>query len=363
MRREACPWSRPGRTSVWLYLLLASLVQLAAAGCLQAGAGPASGPVTAVPALVSEGSAQPPAPPEATATATESQASESAVPAASATPTPGLAATPDLPTSAPTATPSPVPHPSTPTPIAKPSPGPTSPPTVAPRSGPSATPAPGPPTPTRPAGSLTPASLTADVGLDPGHSRMDVGATGGGLREHELTLDIALRARRILEARDVKVALSRTDADPVSAWSAADLTDRTRIEQEARIRAVGRVRAYVSVHLNAFSSPSLAGTETYYNADNQGAESRRLAAALQAGVVRRLAEAGYAPRDRGVREDLAAGKPYGHFFSLRGGVPSALVEALFLSNPTEAALLSKESTREAIARGVADGVLAYLSPN
>ena len=190
---------------------------------------------------------------------------------------------------------------------------------------------------------------------------MDVGATGGGLREHELTLDVALRARRLLEARDVKVALSRTDANPVSAWSAADPTEQVRREQEARIRAVGRVRAYVSIHLNAFSSASLAGTETYYNAGNQGAESRRLAAALQAGVVRQLSEAGYAPRDRGVREDLTAGKPYGHFFSLRGGAPSALVEALFLSSPTEAALLSKELTREAIARGIADGVVAYLS--
>jgi len=31
-----------------------------------------------------------------------------------------------------------------------------------------------------------------DVALDPGHSRVDVGATGNGLREYQLTLDTVL---------------------------------------------------------------------------------------------------------------------------------------------------------------------------
>ena len=34
-----------------------------------------------------------------------------------------------------------------------------------------------------------------DVALDPGHSRADVGAAGGGLREYQLTLDLAERVR------------------------------------------------------------------------------------------------------------------------------------------------------------------------
>lgn len=246
----------------------------------------------------------------------------------------------------------------TPTPVSRRTPTPVPPPTPSPGS--SARPA---PTDTRvptPGGSPSPTGLVADVGLDPGHSRRDVGATGDGLREFELTLDVAVRARRLLEARRVKVVLSRTDHNPVSAWSASDPTALIQQEQEARIRAVGSVRAYVSIHFNAFPDPRVCGTETYYNADNHGAESRKLAAHLQDGVVRRLSEAGYAPRDRGVKEDLAAGKPYGHFFSLRGSMPSALVEALFLSNPAEAAILSRETIREAIARGIADGVLAYL---
>jgi N-acetylmuramoyl-L-alanine amidase len=86
-----------------------------------------------------------------------------------------------------------------------------------------------------------------------------------------------------------------------------------------------------------------------------------LAAAIQARVVATLAEAGYTTLDRGVKSDLAAGKPYGHFFGLRGPMPSALLEALFLTSPDEAALLNDETVREAIARGCAQGILEYLA--
>ncbi len=201
----------------------------------------------------------------------------------------------------------------------------------------------------------------ADVGLDPGHSRVDVGASGDGVGEFQHTLDVTLRIKPLLEAAGVRVNLSRADHAPLSEMSHRDPTERTRIEQEARIAAVGRARVYVSVHFNALGDRRVGGTETYYNADNFGAESWRLAGALQDGVVAAIRAYGYATPDRGVKEDLRAGKPYGHFFSLRGGMPSALVEGLFLSNPTEAALLTDDGVREAIARGYVGGILEYFA--
>src|ERR687885_665938 len=80
-------------------------------------------------------------------------------------------------------------------------------------------------------------TIDADVGLDPGHSRLDVGASGAGVGEFQHTLDVA---RRI-------VNLTRTDHEPLSAMSHPNSTERTRIEQAARIAAVGNVRIYVSV--------------------------------------------------------------------------------------------------------------------
>ena len=209
-----------------------------------------------------------------------------------------------------------------------------------------------------------PSSFDADVGLDAGHSRVDVGASGAGVGEFEHTLDVAFRIKPLLEAAGLSVNLSRADHQPLSAMTHPDaLRERVRIEQSARIAAVGKVRLYVSVHFNASggADPRVSGTETYYNADNAGPESYRLADALQRNVVAALREFGYPTVDRGVKEDLWAGKPYGHFFSLRGGMPSVLVEGLYLSNPTEAALMLREDTRQAIARGYVGGILEYLA--
>ena len=200
-----------------------------------------------------------------------------------------------------------------------------------------------------------------DVGLDPGHSDADVGAAGGGLREVDLTLALAQRIRPLLEAQGLRVALTRLDNRPLTAMSHPDVTTRTRLEQEARIAAVTPARIYVSVHFNGHPNAALRGTETYYNGDNFGPQSRRLAEALQRNVVAELRAIGYDTSDRGVKEDLTAGKPYGHFFSLRGPQPSALVEGLFLSNPQEAALLRQDATLDALARGYAEGIRTYFS--
>jgi len=200
-----------------------------------------------------------------------------------------------------------------------------------------------------------------DVGLDPGHSDADVGAAGGGLREVDLTLALALRIRPLLEAQGLRVALSREDNQPLTAMTHPDLTTRTRLEQEARIAAVTPARIFVSVHFNGHPNAAIRGTETYYNGDNFGPESRRLAAALQAHVVGELRAAGVDTLDRGVKEDLTAGKPYGHFFSLRGPLPSALVEGLFLTNPQDAAALRQDATLDALARGYAEGIREYFA--
>lgn len=205
-----------------------------------------------------------------------------------------------------------------------------------------------------------PAAFDADVGLDPGHSRIDVGASGAGIGEYQHTLDIAERIKPLLEQAGLSVNLSRTDHEPLTAMAHRNPDERTRIEQAARIAAVGNVRIYVSIHFNG-GPASIRGTETYFNGDNAGPESQRLAAALQRYIVAELQEYGYATADRGVKEDLLAGKPYGHFFSLRGGMPSALVEGLFLSNPAEAQLLLQQDARQVLARGYVGGIVAYFA--
>src|SRR5688572_12918167 len=75
----------------------------------------------------------------------------------------------------------------------------------------------------------------ADVGLDAGHSWADVGSSGAGVGEFRHTLDVAFRVKPLFEAAGLRVNLSRTDHEPLSAMSARDVTERARIEQAARI--------------------------------------------------------------------------------------------------------------------------------
>lgn len=203
-----------------------------------------------------------------------------------------------------------------------------------------------------------------DVALDPGHSRADVGAASGGLREFQLSLELAQRVRTRLEASHLSVRLTREDDQPLTLLSDPSATEQIRLEQEARIAAAGPARVYVSLHFNG-GPPNLRGTETYFNPDRApeaASADRALAELLQYHVVAALRdELGYPALDRGVKSDLAAGKSYGHFFSLRGPNPSALVEHLFLSNPIEAALLRDDATLDALADGCAQGIFEYLA--
>ena len=215
------------------------------------------------------------------------------------------------------------------------------------------------------AGLLTLQLAPVDVALDPGHSRADIGAAGGGLREFQLSLDLAQRCRNHLEAAHLSVRLTREDDQPLSNLTDPNATEQIEAEQEARIAAAGPARAYVSLHFNG-GPANWHGTETYFNRERDPSSDMdldfMLASALQRHVVEALAdEVGYASLDRGVKSDLAAGKSYGHFFSLRGPLPSALVENLFLSNPDDAAALRDDATLDALAAGCAQGILEYLA--
>ena len=77
--------------------------------------------------------------------------------------------------------------------------------------------------------------------IDPGHGGQDSGATGNGLREKVLTLEIATRIKNLLlsEYDNVTVKMSRTDDSYVT------LTERT-----SSANAWG-ADYFLSIHINA----------------------------------------------------------------------------------------------------------------
>jgi N-acetylmuramoyl-L-alanine amidase len=170
------------------------------------------------------------------------------------------------------------------------------------------------------------------VCIDPGHGGTDEGATANGVVEKDVNLDIALRAKPLVEARGYRVIMTRETDKTVS------LKDRCAIANRAR------ASIFVSIHNNS-SVTDDQGTETYYYDSGAG---RHLATYIQREVVRRI-----------LRPNL--GVTADELYALRNtDMPSALLECAYLTNEEEAQLILEPGFQQKIADGVAAGIDDYL---
>jgi N-acetylmuramoyl-L-alanine amidase len=228
---------------------------------------------------------------------------------------------------------------------------------------------------------------TKTVFIDPGHGGIDPGVVGsvGGrpALEKDATLAVANRLSVILRADGYRVVMARTRDSSVVKLSPSDSADgslkasaehRDLLARTACANA-SRASVLISIHFDAFSDPSVGGSETFYDpARTFSAESKRLSLALQSSLVAALGTS-----DRGVWTDdklsapslTDAARDYGHLIELGptspGWVdnpslmPGALVEPLFLTNPAEAQMASDPAGQQRIAQALATGLGKYFS--
>jgi N-acetylmuramoyl-L-alanine amidase len=214
------------------------------------------------------------------------------------------------------------------------------------------------------------------VVIDPGHGGNDPGAIGpGGLKEKDVTLDIAHRVAPIL-ARELGIVTMITRDD-----------DRyVPLEERAARANAFHADLFVSVHCNASESPGSRGIQSYVldanrddgaarvaarenatpaNAGSQlgsvvsdlrlghlSGDSNRLANLLQKTTLASLSER-YADTPNG------GVKSAGFYVLLGAEMPSVLFEVSFISNPVEETRLQTADYRQKIADGIANAVRAY----
>jgi N-acetylmuramoyl-L-alanine amidase len=225
-------------------------------------------------------------------------------------------------------------------------------------------------------------SLSRQLGLgvsriviDPGHGGHDPGAQVKGLNEADLTLDIALRLEKLLQAEPgIEVILTRrTDV-------------YVRLEDRTAIANAEAADLFLSIHANASRNPATRGVETYYlsfaatpeaeavasreNAASSGEmrqlpdiikaialnnkldESRDFAAMVQESLVTRLRRS-----DNGVR---SLGVKKAPFVVLIGAsMPSVLAEVSFLTNKHDLQLLKTTAYKQRIAESLHAAVMRY----
>lgn len=219
------------------------------------------------------------------------------------------------------------------------------------------------------------------VVIDPGHGGIDPGAVGFVV-EKEVTLDLALRLRGLLQKEGLEVILTRSGDTHLSPDKASDLGLRAEMANSKR-------NLFVSIHVN--SAPSAAqGIETYYFGstldpkllaqvirENGGGElGQRLTREAQS-VGERLV------RDLIARSNLKFSRTLAHyvqgallqatgavdrgvrqapFYVLRNArIPAILVEVGFANHPVEGRRLQTEAYRQALALAMARGILRFLN--
>ena len=212
------------------------------------------------------------------------------------------------------------------------------------------------------------------VVIDPGHGG-DPGATSAsGLTEKEITLDVALRLRRILQGAPFKVLLTRE-------------TDRfMSLDKRVNFANENKADLFLSIHVNWMEPHSIRALETYYvgptddpatlelaSRENKDSgyslsdykkilekiyvdvrrdESRALAYTISRRLYRSLKAHNPKLENRGVKT--------APFVVLIGTqMPAILVEIACLSNEDEAELLTTENYRENIAMALAKGIRSY----
>ena len=238
------------------------------------------------------------------------------------------------------------------------------------------------------------------VCLDPGHGGEDRGFSRffendiPGMEEAMLTLEQAWDLEARLQQRGYKVVMTRetdtavnangrdVNGDGRTAAHDAPRSNRNKNldELQARINICNAANAdlLVSMHVNGYSTSGPHGFETWFTRERQFGDRNAVFATLAyAHLKEQLAKIGYvlpAEDERGVLPDTTADVQMEHslfrHFIMTGpevpGVvtaskmPGAIVEALFVSNDGDAAVLSVPEGRNAIVTAYENAIVEYF---
>jgi N-acetylmuramoyl-L-alanine amidase len=193
--------------------------------------------------------------------------------------------------------------------------------------------------------------------IDAGHGGNDSGAIRDGVREKDLTLDVALRLDRLLKAKGIATKLTRSRDETVSLSARALAANE---EQDCVL---------VSIHFDEGKRTAASGIGTFYasrqsapvplvaswfpfmqrtsSAEGSSFESQSLAELIQDSLVTRTQAI-----NRGIRAEQ-------FYVIAKVRHPAVLVEGGFLSNNDDVMKLTREDYRQQLAVAISEGVMRY----
>ena len=240
-------------------------------------------------------------------------------------------------------------------------------------------------------------------GIDWGYTRTDPGTGEIVAKESDLNLEIAQAIQQRLETQGVTVVLTRTDDNAVNLTGedvngdGEQSTDgdgdgliktpgkdevNNLDELQARVKVCNDAQAdvMVSIHINGSDNTDLQGYEAWYAADRDfSAQNEWLANELVTQFGEEFASAGFDVQSRGAASDLetdipakdipanafdgyvvlAPDKPERNFTG--SAMPGAVVEAMFLSNDDDWAVLSDPAGMDAIVQAYVASINGFFT--
>lgn len=177
--------------------------------------------------------------------------------------------------------------------------------------------------------------------LDPGHGGIDPGAVGL-VTEKIVTLDVALRVRRLLQEAGVDVVMTRDRDTQLHLEKSTDLNMRSEMARGKQL--------FVSIHANSTPPANVLrgyGIETWWNPNHP--QSIKLASLIQREVIAQTSAF-----DRGIKSNQSLG------VLRRNPAPAVLIEMGFTSHPVDGVNLQDTDYLDRVTLGIAQGIRALL---
>lgn len=185
--------------------------------------------------------------------------------------------------------------------------------------------------------------------IDAGHGGDDPGKIGiNGALEKDINLTIAHKLKLLLESQDYEVVMTRTTGEGLyqpgtKNMKVEDMHNRCSIIAETMPVFT------VSIHQNSYPEEYVKGAQVFYYGQSKGGEA--LAKKIQNSMVTRLD-----PENHRVQK---ANESY--YLLKKTPTPTVIVECGFLSNSSEAELLTTEEYQNKVAWAIMMGIVQYMS--
>ena len=183
--------------------------------------------------------------------------------------------------------------------------------------------------------------------LDAGHGGKDDGAVNSKIIERDLNLVLVKKLEKELVSQGATVYLTRADENDLSTTT----VNRKRNDLYNRAKYIDKISPdmYISLHLNSSPSPSWRGLQIFYTSKNE--KNKLIAETITNHLKEKMSNI------REIKKDNTY-YMYKHISS-----PGILIEAGFISNPSDNYLLRNEEYQDKLIIAISEGIEKYFKNN